>query len=192
MENLRNTKNATIDAILTRRSCRSYKQEQISDEHLSTILKCGIYAPSARNKQPWDIACVQNKALLDDINEKCILFIKEHNPDLAKLVTKPGMHIFHNSPTVIFISGDNDNNKFSVMDCSLATENMLIAANSLGVGSCVIGSITDFFNHEDSKIYRQKLDITNLYDVFLAVSFGYPNMESERKIERYEDRIRKY
>ncbi len=183
--------NTTIENILSRRSCRSYLSNQIDEKDLDIILKCGICAPSAMNEQPWDILCVQDKVLLDEISENCKAFLKNNDPELVEFVTRPRLHIFHNAPTVIFISGDK-NNKYSVIDCSLAVENILISAHSLGISSCAIGLVADFFNGNESVQYIKKFNIPKDYRVYLAIALGYAGSVSQYKHERDESKVRMY
>ena len=64
-------KNQVVDCIMSRRSIRAYKPEQIKDEELQTILECGINAPSARNSQPWEVRVIRDK---DDPVRQLYLF----------------------------------------------------------------------------------------------------------------------
>ena len=99
--------NETIKNILERRSIRAYKDEQIKDEDLETILECGKFAPSANNLQPWHFTVIQNQDLLNWIVEQNkILMLNSNNERYISWAKQPNFHLFHHAPTVILISGD--------------------------------------------------------------------------------------
>ena len=80
-----------IQALTTRRSCRSFKQEQINDEELKTILDCGFNAPSGKNKQSSKIVVVQKQEEIKELSKlNAIIFGKDVDP-------------FYGAPTVCFI-----------------------------------------------------------------------------------------
>lgn len=181
--------NETIKTILNRRSCRAYKDEQISNEELSFILDCGLSAPSAMNSQDWHFTVIQNKDLIDEMNMQ----IKKILPQPAKermLSRNNGNEnysMFYFAPTVIIISGFNDDN-YSQINCSLATQNMCLAAESLDIGSCVIGFAAMLFHSPKREEYIKKLNIPDNYKPLYAVCFGYKDMEM-MKPERISGKV---
>lgn len=108
------TAGSAIDVIMSGYSERMFSSGQVSDTDIEIILKCGIKAPSAVNRQPWKFTVVKDNALIGEI--------------------------IKNSPqgnVLIIISGlDGDQKGMNIdFDCALATENMFIAAHSLGLGA---------------------------------------------------------
>ena len=162
-------KNDTLKTIMNRRSTRKYKEEQITDEELQILLDSAIQAPSAMNSQPWHFTVVQNKEMIDHINEKSKeLMAKDENPYVSKVGQSSG-HILYKAPTVIVVSGKREVNS-AIVDCSAAIENMMIAAESIGLGSVWVGFAKWFFKIEDEV---KKLQITEGYQPFYAVAIGY-------------------
>jgi nitroreductase len=179
--------NDTILTLIGRRSIRTYKQEQITDEELQTILVSGTFAPSGMDSQPWRFSVVQSKELLDRINN----FVKERlvNDDKADqsmidMVKAEDFSVFYNAPTLIIVSGYNDA-PTAQFDCVLAMGNMLNAAASIGVGSCWIHAVSAALNNDPDKDLIRELYIPEDYTVFCSAVFGYnagqPPMPSPRK-----------
>lgn len=131
--------NDIIKNIKERRSIRKFKEEQIKDEELEVIVEAGIYAPSAHNEQPWHFTIIQNKDIISQINKESKMMMKDHHDKwIAKLGNNEKFDIHYNAPTVIVVSEKKDcYSKF--VDVSAATQNMLLAAQSIGVGSCWVG-----------------------------------------------------
>lgn len=170
--------NETIKIILNRRSIRAYKQEQLKDDELQLILEAGIYAPSAINEQPWHISAVQNKELLNKINEACKeIVLKLPNHPAAERAKDPNFSIFYHAPALIIVSG-SDKAIAPQADCVLAMENMFLAAASLEIGSCWINAVINLLNSESGKELRSELGIPEGFKTYSAGSFGYKAMEA--------------
>jgi len=178
--------NKILENIKNRRSIRRYVEDQIKDEELDMIIEAAIYAPTGNNTQPWHFTIIQNKEMIDYLNveaKKIMANIMENLPDdwfsideisgTAQKVVKMGraerVHIFHHAPTVIIISGKKDATS-TLPDCCAATQNILLAAESLDIGSCWIGIARCSFENQDN---IQKLGIPEGYKPYYAVSLGY-------------------
>lgn len=170
--------NETIQTILTRRSTRGFQSEQLSSETLETILNCGLYAPSAMNRQAWHFTVVQNEALLHKLSEavKAVLpesvkarYLARHNGD-------ENFSVFYGAPTVIFISGESEDS-YTPLNLGLAAENLCLGARALGVASCIIGLAALLFQTPQADAWRQTLQIPEGYSSLCAISFGYAAQE---------------
>jgi len=161
--------NEILKAIRNRKSTRKYKKEQIKAEELEAILEAGIQAPSAVNFQPWHFTVIQNKEFIDNISSKAKEKMLESD-DLSIInIAKSNMNILYNGPTVVVVSGKKDVSS-SLVDCSAAIENMLIAAESIGLGTVWVGLSRYFFMvNEEVK----KLSLPTGYEPFYAVVIGY-------------------
>jgi Nitroreductase len=161
--------NEVLKAIRNRKSTRKYKEEQIKEEELQAILEAGIQAPSAINAQSWHFTVIQNKELIGQINEKSKEKMLESEDISIRNIGKSTMSIFYNAPTVIIVSGKEDVSS-SLVDCSAAIENMLIAAESIGLGTVWIGLVRFFFTFNEEV---KKLKLPDGYEPFYAVAVGY-------------------
>lgn len=182
-------KAAIIDNILTRRAIRKYTDQQVSKEQLDTILKCAIFAPSALNKQPWEVRAIQNKQLLDEINQRFLNYAKgKEFQGSAARYREPGFSIFHNSPTLIVIARDKKNG-YSMMDCGIQLQNILLSAHAIGLGTCPIGSLVPVLNLEENKDILELLNIPEGYEVAINVALGYADEQPIAK-KRYGERVK--
>lgn len=169
--------NETMEVIKNRRSIRSYKDEQIPEKSLQAIMEAGLYAPSANNQQSWHFTVVQNKRLLRELNNETKAVLAESdNPFLRKIGNSEEMDIFNGAPTVIIVSGKEGDNS-SVVECAAASENMLIAAQSLGISSCYIISISYLFGGSEAAYFSEKIGIPEEYRVYNAILLGYSKNE---------------
>jgi nitroreductase len=181
--------NETLKIIKTRRSSRQFEAKQIKDEELQEIIEAGIYAPSATNKQPWHFTVIQNKEIIDRLSSDFKELAKKFENDYIKRVGEnEKFHVFYNAPTVVLISGDKDSHSAPV-DCAAATQNMLIAAESLGIGSCWIGFIAYLLNSEFGSEYLKELGIPEGYKQIHAVALGYAKVNRTTAPARKENTV---
>lgn len=114
-----------LEAILSRRSVRSYTGEPVSDDHIEAILRAAMAAPSAGNQQPWRFIVLKDRAVLD-----------------AAAETTPYGKMLREAAFGLVIAADTRDLKHEVMwqqDCSAATQNALIAIHALGLGAVWLG-----------------------------------------------------
>lgn len=162
--------NEVLKTIKTRRSVRSYKDEQIKKEELDLILEAAIYAPSAHNKQPWHFTVIQNRELIDYISSKTKELMAESDERWIRCMgLSQKFHLTYEAPTLIIVSGKNDSITWQA-DCSAAMENILIAAESLNIGSVWLGFLAFYFSLQEEV---QKLNIPEGYTPYYGIALGY-------------------
>lgn len=161
-------KNQVVETIMTRRSVRQYKPQAVEREKMQTIVECGINAPNAMNKQPWEVRVVDNADHINGVTE----LYKKANPKTAEDPAFKNM--FRNAPTVVFI-GHDTKSESSPFDCGLLAENMMISAWSMGIGSCCLGSPARFMKTPEAAEYLQKLGFSEGYELLYCIGFGYPD-----------------
>ena len=165
--------NTVIETIMSRRSVRAYEDRVVPRDTMELIAECGINAPNGMNKQEWEIRIVDNPDFINGVTE---LYVKE-NPDAAK---DPGFkNMFRNAPTVVFIGAPD--NTYSGVNCGLLGENMILAAWSMGIGSCCLGGPVRFINSEVGAEYLKQLKFSEGYSLIYAIGFGYPAESPEAK-----------
>ena len=161
-------KNQVVETIMTRRSVRQYKPQAVEREKMQTIVECGINAPNAMNKQPWEVRVVDNADYINGVTE----LYKKANPKAAEDPAFKNM--FRNAPTVVFI-GHDTKSESSPFYCGLLAENMMISAWSMGIGSCCLGSPARFMKTPEAAEYLQKLGFSEGYELLYCIGFGYPD-----------------
>lgn len=161
------SKNEVIETIMARRSIRKYKTQPVEAEKLQEILKCGINAPNGMYKQSWEVRVVQNPDFLAEI-DKGFMAYKE------KTGMKGRSRAFYGAPCLIFVAYDL-NYDLSQIDCGLLGENIMLAAQSLGLGTCCLGQVTRYLMSEDAKEMLARLDLPETHKLLYAISLGYPD-----------------
>jgi nitroreductase len=132
-----------------------------------------LWAPSGHNRQPWHFLVIQDKEMLDRMSDFAVDRMRRSSLEWVRnLAGKDGYHLFHNAPTVIVVSGTHPDEPplSALVDCSAAIQNMLVAAESLDIGTCWIGLARFFF--EDEK-QLPSLRIPEGYRPLYSVAMGY-------------------
>ena len=160
-----------MEEIYKRRSIRKYTDKEISDEDMKKILKAGMNAPSAHNLKPYDLIVIKNKETLAKLADTCIY---------SKMLNEA------NAAIAVCSKADNKETPHWQADCGAVTENILLEATHLGIGSCWIG---EYPNIEKCKKVKQILRIPNNYKVFATIALGYATKEKEPNNNYYEEKV---
>lgn len=153
-----------LDIIRTRRSYRSYKPEQITDEQLNAVLEAGTYAPTSRGLQSPFIVAIQN----EDLKAR----LAQMNAEIMGVTTNP----YYDAPTyvLVFVPAEAPN---GIQDASLVLENMMLAAHAQGLGSCWIHREREMFATEEGKELMQQWGLPEGLVGIGALALGYPEGE---------------
>ena len=164
--------------ILERRSVRKYKPDPVPEELVQAVVEAGLWAPTARNEQEIKIVRVNDPALRKQFRED---FTAAGGRTIRPLPFD------YESPEFFFLFGPRDF-PYTEMDTGIVAENMCLAAQSLGLGTVMIGCIRDFMRSEAAAPWRERLGIGD-GDIFtLGLCLGYADGESKapaRKEDRY-------
>jgi nitroreductase len=171
-------KNETINSILERRSVRVYKDGQLSESQINTLREAALRAPSARNAQPCEVRIVTDRALMKEFNRDCC----EHvfKPAGRAGVDDPDYSLYFHAPTYIFIFGDSSN-WFSKIDGGIMVENIALAAQSMGLGSVIIGCSNPIFSTEAGKKWLEKLEIPETHEIIICIAVGQKDEKPDSK-----------
>ena len=178
--------------MLTRRSIRNYKKEQISVEDLNTILLAGSYAPSGMGMQSWKFTAIQNADTMKKVNEALrqtlltIPVVAETHPYIVSLIKKAedeNSNFLYNAPTYIIVSNLKDNTN-AMSDSALAIGNMMLAAHSLGIGSCWLNQLPGLTNMPLIRELMTELGIPENHIIYGSVVMGYAAVESAQAAPR--------
>jgi nitroreductase len=170
-------KNSTLDAIFARYSCRSFTDEKIDDETVAVLAKAALAAPSGNNAQPVNVIVIQNKDLILEMEKAVVdFFVKAGNNKVAETNKKRNNKIFYNASTVFVLPVKNN----SSADVGIASENIAIAAASLGLGNIILGLPGVVFSDLATTAYwKQKLSFPDGYEYGLAVAVGHAAAEKK-------------
>jgi nitroreductase len=166
--------NETIHTIMARRSIRQYHALPVARDTMMQIMTCGINAANGQNKQSWEVRIVDNPTTMQQIQDLMVT----GNPNLQADMVRGCMR---GAPVMVFIARDLGYD-FSAYDCGLLAGNMMLAAQSLGVGSICLGSPVRFINQaENSAEILAMLNLSENYELCLCVGFGYANESPDAK-----------
>ena len=175
--------NSVIDNIMTRRSIRSFKEQQITRDELNTILTAGSYAPSGMALQSWKFTAIQDPKVLNKINEtmrQTLLGISPESEAYAyyanyiKMAQDLTSNFLYHAATYVLVSNQREN-KNGFADSALAIGNMMLAAHSIGIGSCWLNQVPRLSEHELMRELLTELEIPQDHTVYGSVVLGYPN-----------------
>lgn len=156
-----------LNTIYARRSIRSYDPRPVEAEKVEEVLRAAMYAPSARNRRPWHFVVVDDRVLLEKIME-----------------VHPHSKMLRTAPVCVLVCGDRAQEApgYHIIDCAAATQNMLLAACALGLGTCWLGV----------EPRRERMEpIAELFSLpegivpFALVALGYP-AEAPARPERFD------
>jgi len=155
-----------LKVIYGRRSIRKYERKPMPDEVLKLILEAGRLAPSARNRQPW-------------------YFVVVRKPELKKKLIFSSWNSFIEDASAVIVGCGDAREKWAVVDVSIALQNMVIAAEALGLGSCWIG-------HFVEEEVKRALKIPDHLKVVAMITIGYPAEKPEQPPKKSLEEIVRY
>jgi nitroreductase len=159
-----------VQTILARRSIRKYTSKRVSKDSIKTILEAAMAAPSASNLKPWHFVVVTDKRLLRTLSE-----VHPHGKMLSE------------APLCIAVCGDLAvSESFWVQDCSAATENLLLAATALGLGSVWLGV---YPRQDRVDNIRSVLKLPETVTPLNLISIGYPAEKKEPRTQYDEQKV---
>ena len=167
--------NPVLSNIMARRSVRKYLDKPVEHEMLEVVVRAGINAPSGMNRQPWVVRVVEDQKLIADVTE----VYKQENAEMVKR-DKDFKNMFRNAPNLICVC--TPVNGGGELDAGLLGENMMLAAQSMGLGTCCLGGPVRFLlSNEKCKFFLDRLDIPADYKLNYIIAVGYPDEQPAAK-----------
>lgn len=162
--------NETLETIFTRKSVRAYTTDKVSDEMLHTLVRAGMSAPSSRDQRPWEFIIVTDRAKLDAMGEAL-----------------PTAKMLKETQQAIIVCGDTNKSPNAwVYDCSAAAMNILLAAESMGLGAVWTAAHP---YPERMDIVRETLQLPEHIIPLNVIPLGYPAGETKPKDKYAEEQI---
>jgi len=191
--------NSVIEAINKRRSTRTYEQKPVPKEIIEAIIDAGNKAPftSVTRSQPWRFVVVQDPEFKQKLFQTAFPFwknatdgMKDQYPEIYEMATclynamdHPKDVIYYNAPVIIFVVGPATGGAIS---CALACENMMIAAESFGLGSCYTGFGAMVKGNPE---VVEALELNENEQIYGPVLIGYPKNEPSAAVSDALERI---
>jgi nitroreductase len=167
------------EAIYTRRAVREYTAEPVDENTIRQLIDAAIQAPSAVNEQPWSFSVVRDKAVLARISKEAKAYMLRTPPrgipshHLQELLSNPDFDILYHAPVLIVISSKAEN-QWTIENCSLAAENLMLATRAAELGSCWIGFAQAWLGTQEGKTAIQ---VPLNYVPVAAILIGHPKSQ---------------
>lgn len=171
--------NKTIETLLNRGSLRTYKNEKVSKEHLDIVLQCAMRAPTAGNMMTYSIIVIENQELKDKLAVSCdnqpfiakspvlLVFLADLNK-WYKYYENNNIKDFLKEKDEVFKGPASSNLFLAMQDAVIAAENAVVAAQSLGMGTCYIGDIM-----EKIEYHKELLNLPKYVYPVTMLTLGY-------------------
>lgn len=164
-----------IEAIKTRYSCRAFSDRMPTDEQLRIIAEAAVASPSGMNRQLWRIIVVKNKELLADLEAEGMKNLSAM-PDktMVERIMSRGGKLYYNAPCMVVVPiAKAEPAGAELFDCGIVSENIALAATSLGVDNLICGLAAFSFAGEKGAEFKQRLGFPVGYEIGIAVLLGH-------------------
>lgn len=168
--------NEIIKAMETRRSIRGYKEDMVPEELIAEVVEAGTYAATGMGKQSPIILAVTNKEVRDRLSRV--------NAEIMGTTSDP----FYGAPVVLVVLADKSRPTY-LYDGSLVMGNLMLAAHSLGFGSCWIHRAKETFEREEGKAILKELGIEGDYEGIGNCVIGYAKEPAKEAVPRKADYV---
>jgi nitroreductase len=169
-----------LEALAARRSVRDYADTPVARETVEQLLAAAVQAPSAMNAQNWAFGVIQGRDRLRELGERarvaCIAELDRQGitGPLRDHLASTDFTSFYNAGTLVVIYATTQD-PFAQINCSLAAENLMLAATELGLGTCWIGIAGPLLNEPEVK---RELGVPEDYAAIAPLIVGYPTADS--------------
>jgi len=172
--------NQVLETVKQRSSARAYSAEKLTKAELDCIVEAGLQAPTATNRQEIHFSVVSgdNSILLELDEEKRRLAGQEKQPH----------NFYYEAPTLIILSAE-DGFRWNRVDAGIAVQNMALAAESLGLGTLIIGCVYDALHGEKKEYFSQALQIPEGYSFQIALAVGHKTDDKKPHVYDYEKQV---
>ena len=168
--------NEVIKAIKERYSCRDFKATPLTDEQVKAIVESALASPSGMNRQPWHVVMVTDKALIDemDVEGMRMLAAAEDQSAYERMMGRGGK-LFYGAPCLVLVTTDGE----AAMDSGILSENVALAAHSLGLGSCIVGMAGQPLGGPRGEEFKKRLKFPQGHIFGIGILVGVPNSSKE-------------
>lgn len=166
---------STIETIKTRYSCRAFSDQMPTNEQLRIIAEAAVASPSGLNRQLWRVIILKNKELLAELETEGMKNLAAM-PDktIYERIMSRGGKLYYNAPCMIVVPvAKAESTGAELFDCGIVSENIALAATSLGVDNLICGLIAFSFAGERGAQFKQRLGFPAGYEIGIAVLLGH-------------------
>jgi len=170
--------NETLENIYGRYTCRDFKDTALADEKIEHLVKAALSAPSAVNLQPWHVIMVTDKALIDELDAEGMDILRnEEDKSTYERMMARGGKLFYNAPCLAIVLSDGS--KWGTLDSGILCQNVVLAAESMGLGTCIVGMAGIPLGGPKASAYRERLGFPDGYEFAIGILVGEINSGKE-------------
>ena len=172
--------NEVLKTIAERNSIRKYKEKSLTAEQIETLVRAGLQAPTAKNMQEIHISVIDgsNPILAEIEEERRRIVLAESDENGKEAILKNKNNFYYGAPLVLMLSVDKDF-YWSKLDAGISVENISLAAQSMGLGSLIIGVIRKAMEGEKKEHFASVCQFPENYEFAICVAVGYKDTEKE-------------
>ena len=163
--------NETLKTIAERYSCRDFTGAALTDAEINALVDAALAAPSGMNRQPWHIIIVNDKAIIDelDVEAMSILAAADDKSGYEQIKSRGGK-MYYNAPCMVLVASDGSD--FAAMDCGILSQNVALAAASLGLGSVICGMAGIPFSGPRGDELKKRLKFPDGFNFGISILVG--------------------
>ena len=166
--------NEVLKAINERYSCRDFSPEALTSDHIESLVQAALASPSAMNRMPWHIIVVTDKAFIEEMDAAAMDAVAGWEDKSAYNRMKDrGGKMFYDAPCVIFITKDASD--FATLDCGIVSQNIALAAHSMGLGSVICGMARIPLGGAKGEAFEKRLKFPEGHTFGMSVCVGKVN-----------------
>ena len=163
--------NQTLKTIMERFSCRDFKDTPLNEEQIKALTDAALASPSAVNLQPWRIIMITDKALIEDMDAEGMSILKaaEDQTTYERFMERGGS-LYYNAPCMMMVASDGSD--WAAMDCGILSQNVALAAHSLGLGSVICGMARVPLNGKRGEEFKKRMNFPGNFEFGIAILIG--------------------
>ena len=170
--------NETLKNIAERYTCRDFKSTPLTEQQVEELVKAALAAPSAMNRQPWHVIMVTDKALVDELDaEGMDIISKNEDQSMYNRMMERGGKLFYNAPGLAIVLSDGS--KWGTFDCGILCQNVVLAAESMGLGTCIVGMAGVPLNGPRAAEYAERFGFPEGHEFAVGILVGEINSGKE-------------
>jgi nitroreductase len=164
------------EALYNRRAVRMYETVAVDERAVRSLIDAAIQAPSAINEQPWSFTVIRDRPLLARISDAAKAYTLAASPvgllshHFEEILGNPSFNIFYDAPLLVVIASKIEG-PWVTIDCSLAAQNLMLAARAMGLGTCWIGFAQSYLCTPEGKA---QINLPPAYLPVAPIIVGYP------------------
>ena len=163
--------NETLKSIAERYSCRDFADTPLKAEQVKALVESALAAPSGMNSQPWHVIVITDKALIDELDAEGmkILAAAEDKSSYERMKERGGK-LFYNAPCMIIVTAEDP--KAAALDCGILSQNVALAAHSLGLGNVICGMANVPFAGPRGEELKKRVKFPGTHNFSMSILVG--------------------